>query len=162
MNKQSIRGFGIAIFLVGALIYSMNMLAIPLPGMSVTDAAMQKEIDTLTKQLATANETLAQQEQTASSAPAADVTEPTAAPTEETAPETAENVEHTSFTLTIYRGITSYDISRKLEDEGIIDNALQFELFLVNDGYNKRLQVGEYTITSTMTDEEIATLITTP
>lgn len=158
MNKQSIRAFGIAVFLVGALIYSMNTLGIALPGMGVPDAAAQKEIASLEEQLEKANEQLTKQEE-----PAKTTTKQQAATAkEEQADESDGTSEDIDVTLTIYRGITSYDISRKLEDAGIIDNALEFELFLANGGYSKRLQIGEFTITSDMDDEEIAALITTP
>lgn len=144
MNRQSFRAFGIAVFLIGAFIYSMNMLSIPLPGINGTDTAAQKEIQALQDKLAAA----AKQQEKAGEAP--DSTPSAQAETSAT------------VTLTIYRGITSYDISRKLQDAGIIDNALQFELFLVNGGYSKRLQIGDFTIANDMSDEDIATLITTP
>lgn len=145
MSKQSVRGFGIAIFLVGALIYSMNSLNIPLPGINA-DASAKKEIEELQQQLATAKQELeeAKVAQEANSA------------------EDEENDDVIETTISVFRGNTAYDISRKLQDEGIIDNALQFELFLANGEYSRRIQIGEFTVSSDMTEEELAKALTTP
>ena len=145
MSKQSVRGFGIAIFLVGALIYSMNSLNIPLPGINA-DASAKKEIEELQQQLATAKQELeeAKVAQEANSA------------------EDEENDDVIETTISVFRGNTAYDISRKLQDEGIIDNALQFELFLANGEYSRRIQIGEFTVSSDMTEEELAEALTTP
>ena len=145
MSKQSVRGFGIAIFLVGALIYSMNSLNIPLPGVDA-DAAAKKEIEELQQQLTTAQ----QQLEEAKSAK------------KEASDEEEKGEEVIETTISVFRGNTAYDISRKLQDEGIIDNALQFELFLANGEYSRRIQIGEFTVSSDMTEEELAEALTTP
>lgn len=144
MNKQSIRSFGIATFLIGAIIYSMNMLSIPLPGVASADDEATKKITALEQELADTKEQLAQKA-TTQQKPQADAAPQPPAET----------------TITIYRGVTGYDISRKLEDAGIIENALEFELFLVNNGYSKRLQIGDFTVDASMSEEEIAELLTT-
>lgn len=145
MSKQSVRGFGIAIFFVGALIYSMNSLNIPLPGVD-PDAAAKKEIEELQQQLTTAQ----QQLEEAKSAK------------KEASDEEEKGEEVIETTISVFRGNTAYDISRKLQDEGIIDNALQFELFLANGEYSRRIQIGEFTVSSDMTEEELAKALTTP
>ncbi|MEE1132575.1 MAG: hypothetical protein UHX00_13220 [Caryophanon sp.] len=145
MSKQSVRGFGIAVFLVGALIYSMNSLNIPLPGVDA-DAAAKKEMEELQKELATTQKQLDEAKSAKDDAVDED--------------EKGEDV--IEKTIAIFRGNTAYDISRKLQDEGIIDNALQFELFLANGEYSRRIQIGEFTVSSDMTEEELAKALTTP
>lgn len=145
MNKQSIRSFGIALFLVGAGIYGTNLLNIPVPGLTIaTDDTqqLQQQVKQLEEQLAQASATT-QTEQTTTAA-------------EQATNDVAESK------LIIYRGITGYEISKKLQDAGIIDNAIDFELFLVNGGYSTRLQIGEFRLNSDMSYKEIAEILTTP
>lgn len=63
-------------------------------------------------------------------------------------------------TIQLYKNITPYIISEKLEDAGIIQNALELELFLAKDEYARSLQIGEYKLHSDMTLKEIADTIT--
>lgn len=145
MNKQSIRSFGIALFLVGAGIYGTNLLNIPVPGLTIaTDDTqqLQQQVKQLEEQLAQASATKQTEQAT-------------------TAAEQATN-DVAESKLIIYRGITGYEISKKLQDAGIIDNAIDFELFLVNGGYSTRLQIGEFRLNSDMSYKEIAEILTTP
>ncbi|OCS88587.1 hypothetical protein [Caryophanon tenue] len=155
MNKHSVRSFGIATFLIGGLFYGAQTLNIALPGVTTIEQSTvaEKQVDALTAQLAEAQQTIddLQSKQTADTS----TEQPTVA---------AEDNEKTLYEskLIIYRGITSYDISKKLMDANIITNAIEFEMFLVNGGYHKRLQVGEYRLNSDMSYERIAEIITTP
>lgn len=144
MNKQSIRSFGIALFLVGAGIYGTNLLNIPVPGLTIaTDDTqqLQQQVKQLEEQLAQDSATKQTEQATAAEQATNDVAE---------------------SKLIIYRGITGYEISKKLQDAAIIDNAIDFELFLVNGGYSTRLQIGEFRLNSDMSYKEIAEILTTP
>lgn len=48
----------------------------------------------------------------------------------------------TSYLLNIVRGDDSGTVSRKLQNAGIIDNASEFDAFLMQHGYDKRISVG--------------------
>ncbi|MBC5637217.1 endolytic transglycosylase MltG [Ornithinibacillus sp. BX22] len=65
-----------------------------------------------------------------------------------------------SYTLTIESGMPSSTISNQLEENGIIDNARDFSNYLEDKGYAKRVQLGEFTLTSDMSHYEIAEALT--
>lgn len=63
--------------------------------------------------------------------------------------------------LKIEAGTTSKDVAEELDAAGIIENAEAFNQYLTSNQFSKNIQVGEYDIDDTMTNEEIAALITT-
>ncbi|MCR6106364.1 endolytic transglycosylase MltG [Salipaludibacillus agaradhaerens] len=62
--------------------------------------------------------------------------------------------------LSIEQGMTSKDISHKLETLNIVQSAQEFEAALSDKGVAQQLQIGDYTLDSTMTLDEIIDLIT--
>ncbi|MGM8214116.1 hypothetical protein ACLIA0_00925 [Bacillaceae bacterium W0354] len=62
--------------------------------------------------------------------------------------------------LTISRGMTSIDISNVLFENNIIDDADRFNQFLEQNGYSRKIQLGEYEVSDKMSDEQIANIIT--
>ncbi|WP_078577059.1 endolytic transglycosylase MltG [Salipaludibacillus agaradhaerens] len=62
--------------------------------------------------------------------------------------------------LSIEQGMTSKDISHKLETLNIVQSAQEFEAALSDRGVAQQLQIGDYTLDSTMTLDEIIDLIT--
>ncbi|KOY81473.1 hypothetical protein I6G82_05055 [Lysinibacillus macroides] len=154
MNQSAIRAFGIAIFLIGALLALADRfdLNIGLPTVASSTKQDAKELQTKLHQ---ANEEIASlKEQLKKEQPA-----------ETPATETAEQAdkptrEATTMTLQIYSGITPYIVAQKLEDGGIITNSVEMELLLANAKYARSLQIGSYEINSSMSLEEIANLIT--
>ncbi|UTR14423.1 hypothetical protein MM221_17970 [Salipaludibacillus sp. LMS25] len=62
--------------------------------------------------------------------------------------------------LSIERGMTSKDISHKLETLNIVKSAEEFEAALSDRGVSQQLQIGDYTLDSTMTLDDIIDLIT--
>ncbi|MCR6110438.1 endolytic transglycosylase MltG [Bacillus sp. A301a_S52] len=62
--------------------------------------------------------------------------------------------------LSIEQGMTSKDISHKLETLNIVKSAQEFEAALSDRGVAQQLQIGDYTLDSTMTLDEIIDLIT--
>lgn len=80
------------------------------------------------------------------------------APVEEKHEETEED-KH--LRLKIETGTSSKDVADELEKAGIVENAEVFNDFLTNNQFAKNIQIGEYEIDETMTQEQIAELITT-
>ncbi|RSK27850.1 hypothetical protein EJF36_13725 [Bacillus sp. HMF5848] len=65
-----------------------------------------------------------------------------------------------TYVLTINQGMTSTAVANTLQKNGIIKNAKDFDTFLVNNGYNRLIQVNTYTVTSNMTYDQLAGIIT--
>ena len=89
--------------------------------------------------------------------------EPSASPepqrTEEpqTAPPATSGEE--TVTILIVRGDSSYTVSRRLEEAGLVESAGEFDSYLVNNGYSKTVRTGTYQIPLNATWEEIAKMI---
>lgn len=67
----------------------------------------------------------------------------------------------TKATITVSGGMSSETISSLLENAGLVDSASEFNRFLVQNGYDKKLETGSFDITGGMTYEEIARILTT-
>lgn len=162
MKRSSVRAFGIALFLIGALYIAIDQFHINLESIgikanatnSTSEKKLEKElkdakekIELLEKQLKESNT----KTQSNNSGNNSDLSQTSTSDKSE---------EAVTYTLEIYRNISTYNISEKLEDAGIIDNAREFELLLAKDEYARRLQIGTYNVNSNMTMEEIATMIT--
>jgi hypothetical protein len=65
-----------------------------------------------------------------------------------------------TYTLTIESGMPSSAISNKLEENGIIDDAGKFISYLEDEGYAIRIQLGEFTLKSDMSYNQIAEALT--
>ncbi len=103
--------------------------------------------------------------------PPAENTEETA--TEETAAENSGSDEEESndtdeetdpadeetITFTVRSGASSDSISRKLKQAGMIEDANEFDNYLISNGYSGRIRVGTYELKKGMTFEEIARII---
>ena len=64
-----------------------------------------------------------------------------------------------TVTITIVRGDSSYTVSRRLEEAGLIDDAGGFDSYLVNSGYSRTIRTGIYQIPVGASWEEIAEII---
>lgn len=62
--------------------------------------------------------------------------------------------------ITVGSGDGSYTVSKKLEDAGVVSSASTFDTFLCENGYDKKIRAGNYTIPSGASDEQIAKMIT--
>ncbi|MFJ5789302.1 hypothetical protein ACIP9G_04380 [Lysinibacillus sp. NPDC093197] len=164
MNKSSIRAFGVALFLVGALLSVADRfdLNIGLPTVASTNdkdvEELQKQLEQATKEIAslkaqTTKETVTENTKEENATDATAVSEHA----ESSTPDSDDEV---TMTLQIYSGITPYIVAQKLEDGGIITNSVEMELLLANAKYARSLQIGSYEVNSSMTLEEIAKLIT--
>ncbi|WP_164668605.1 endolytic transglycosylase MltG [Virgibacillus doumboii] len=73
---------------------------------------------------------------------------------------TSEKEDIITYTLTVESGMSSIKISNILMDNGIVDDAENFNRYLEDQGYSTKVQLGEYEVTSKMSHYDIATLIT--
>ncbi len=64
-----------------------------------------------------------------------------------------------TITIQIVSGDTSYSISGKLEEAGLVDSAYEYDLYLCEKGYDKRLNVGTFEVPAGATPEEIAKIL---
>ena len=88
----------------------------------------------------------------------------TEATTEKTTTEAATTEQtdtKTKATITVSGGMSSETISSLLENAGLVDSASKFNSFLVQNGYDKKLETGSFDIPGGMTYEEIAKILTT-
>lgn len=91
---------------------------------------------------------------------------PTAVPTKEPA-KIAEAVEEPTqnsapVSIQINRGDGSLTVSRKLEEAGLVASAADFDLYLCQNGYDKRLNVGTFEIPAGADTEQIARILAGP
>lgn len=93
-----------------------------------------------------------------SGSPSPEVTE---TPSPSPAPvETDEPVaERETVTVVIVRGDSSYTVSRRLQEAGLIDDASAYDTYLVDNGYSKTIRTGTYRIPVGASWEEIAEII---
>ena len=63
-------------------------------------------------------------------------------------------------TITINRGDGSHTVARKLADVGIVTSADTFDEFLCQNGYDKKLRTGTFSIPVDASDEQIARIVT--
>ncbi|GAA0457792.1 hypothetical protein [Alkalibacillus silvisoli] len=67
---------------------------------------------------------------------------------------------HDIFTLEIESGMSTRNIADLLKEENIIEDATEFVEFLTENDYSRQIQVGQYVVTSAMSDQQIAITIT--
>jgi len=166
MKKSSLRAFGISCFLIGLVITFSETLNIPLLTSSETNAKEQytTKISQLEKQLKEANEQISKLEK--NEQPSEElVTEETPSneetkATEEKVPEPSSTNQEVTDTLYIYSGLTPAQVAQKLKDMEIIKNSVEMELFLAQPEYATTIQKGQFELSSSMTTEEIANIIT--
>ena len=156
MNKSAIRAFGIAIFLVGALLALSSRFDVNI-GLPTKEAGNQQQVEQLQDKLNKANQEIASLKEQLKPVHTTEETSTTNSD-EQAVEETNGNV--TTMTLQLYSGITPYIVAQKLEDGGIITNSVEMELLLANAKYARSLQIGSYEVNSSMSLEEIAKLIT--
>ena len=86
---------------------------------------------------------------------------------EEKNDEPAENEENNqqsndknTVSITVVSGDSSWTVSKRMEEAGLIDSAKDFDTHLCRYGYDKKISVGTYKIPVTATHEEMAKILT--
>ncbi|MFD1705409.1 hypothetical protein ACFSCZ_01420 [Siminovitchia sediminis] len=62
--------------------------------------------------------------------------------------------------LHIQDGMTSKDVSKQMEEAGVIDDADSLNEFLASQNWQQAIQIGKYEVNSEMSIKEIAEIIT--
>lgn len=62
--------------------------------------------------------------------------------------------------LIISNGESSYTVSKKLAEIGAVESASDFDTYLCEHGYDKKIRAGTYTIPVGATDEQMAKIVT--
>lgn len=80
---------------------------------------------------------------------------------EEAKPDEAESeAQAETVTITVRSGASSVSVAKQIEDAGLVSSAGEFDRYLCQNGYDKKICVGTYTIPMDATEEEIARAIT--
>ena len=89
------------------------------------------------------------------------VTSPVPSSSPEAAPETKTPTPDTaeSVTVEIFRGDSSYTVSKRLEEAGLVADAREFDAYLVDNGRSRSIRAGTYRIPVGASWEEIADII---
>lgn len=83
----------------------------------------------------------------------------TEASTQNTTEQSAIDTEYTTATITVRSGMGSYEVAVLLKDAGIIDNASDFDSYLIRNGYATQIRIKSQEFNSNMSYEEIAKLL---
>ena len=65
-----------------------------------------------------------------------------------------------SVSIRIVQGDGSYSACKRLEEAGLIESASEFDLFLYQNGYDKKIRAGTFEIPANADGEKIARIIT--
>ncbi|OMP67673.1 endolytic transglycosylase MltG [Domibacillus epiphyticus] len=85
----------------------------------------------------------------------------TEAPVKGESPEQEQqNVEKNKIKVTIETGMSSKDVVNELAEAGVIDDAESFNTYLTENDFASDLQIGTFTFSPNMSDEEIAKTLT--
>lgn len=63
-------------------------------------------------------------------------------------------------TITVTSGDGSYTVAKKLADAGVVISAENFDKYLCQNGYDKKLRTGTFSIPADASDEQIARIVT--
>lgn len=63
-------------------------------------------------------------------------------------------------TITVSSGDGSHTVAQKLADAGVVTSADDFDEFLCQNGYDKKLRTGTFSIPADASDEQIARIVT--
>ncbi|MGE7111286.1 hypothetical protein [Lysinibacillus sp. NPDC047702] len=159
MNKSAIRSFGIALFLVGALLALATRFDFNI-GLPTKTSSNEKQVEELQKKLAQANQEITSLKEQIKQVPKENTEKPNPTESKDINKSVDGSNNAATMTLQIYSGMAPYTVAKKLEDGGIIDNSVEMELLLANAKYSRSLQIGSYEVNSSMSLEEIAKLIT--
>ena len=175
--KKRLQGFGIGLFLAGAVLTLLTQFTDFQASQDNEEIKkLQNQLQAANQEIATLNEAVAQ----ASLHTEADTSDTEAQPTEEQAEDSkndeqkeavekpakkessnAEQDENiVSGTILIYEGVSLYDIGKQAEDQGIVENGRELELFLYKPEYARSLQKGQFELNSSMSFEEMALILT--
>ena len=171
-RKYFVRGLGVGI-LFGALIMFAAYMTSGKNRMSDEDVikraqelGMVKQSEYVLESDVTSQETTTEEitteattEKATTEAPTTTKTTTEKATTEASTTEKADT--STQTTVTISSGMSSEAIASALANAGLVDDASKFNSFLVANGYDMKLETGNFSLETGMSYEEIAKILTT-
>ncbi len=75
-------------------------------------------------------------------------------------PSETETSDKDTIAITVVSGDSSWTVSKRMEEAGLIESAKDFDTHLCRYGYDKRISVGTYQIPTNATHEEMAKILT--
>lgn len=81
-------------------------------------------------------------------------------PTEESPEDTSQQQTASAVSITIVSGDGSYTVAKKLEEAGVVFSASDYDDYLCQNGYDKRLRTGTFRIPKGASNEQIAKIVT--
>ncbi|AWE08017.1 hypothetical protein DCE79_11740 [Lysinibacillus sp. 2017] len=155
--KSSMRAFGIGLFLAGASLALYDQFA---PNSEKKDIKeYEQQIEEYETKIAKLEKQLEQPTNEQQKSPTASVSKDKEIMSN-TSTEKNDTEDVLSATIYIYENVTLYSIGQQVEDEGIIANGRELELFLSKPEYARSIQKGAFDLRSDMTIEQIAKVIT--
>lgn len=167
--RSSLRAFGIGLFIAGASFTLYNQFE---PSQETKETKQyeqqvkeyEKKIAELEKQLSQLPEDKEVPSSNTNSQPPAteedeENKDTSTVPTGEATSEN-NNEDIVTATIYIYENVSLYSIGQQVEDEGILSNGRELELFLSKPEYARSIQKGAFDLRSDMTIEQIAKTLT--
>lgn len=74
-------------------------------------------------------------------------------------PSDEDRTEGENITVQVRKGEGSYTVCKRLEEAGIISSASEFDTFLCQNGYDKKIRAGTFEIPTSAGQEEIARIL---
>lgn len=167
-RKYFVRGLGVGI-LFGALIMFAAYMTSGKNRMSDEDVikraqelGMVKQSEYVLESDVTSQETTTEEITTEATTEKATTEAPTTTEKATTEASTTEKADtSTQTTVTISSGMSSEAIASALANAGLVDDASKFNSFLVANGYDMKLETGNFSLETGMSYEEIAKILTT-
>ena len=132
---------------------------------SVEDMFSSEQTGKETKEITTEKKTTEEkttEEKTTEAKTTESTTEESQITDRETTEQTTEDNIGKTVTITIKGGATSYPVCQELQELGLIEDATDFDNYLIKNGYANRISVGTHTLKIGMSYEEIAIAISDP
>lgn len=85
---------------------------------------------------------------------------PTSKPADTAIPTQGSGGDEETVTITVSRGDSSVKVSRMVQEAGLVENAQDFDRYLCENGYDKKISVGYHEIPVGASYEEIAEILT--
>ncbi|PIC81091.1 hypothetical protein CSV75_04740 [Sporosarcina sp. P18a] len=143
MIKEILRAVGIGCLIAGGILYFVQQ--------QTSEGSLQKQLADSKEEIAILKKELAIA-QTLSRKDA--IRQPESE--QDTIPEKSEAEEIVTKSFTVKAGITPAELSRELEKEKLIKNAEEFELYIIENDYTRKIKTGTYELRSDMRFPEIA------
>ncbi|OLN23363.1 hypothetical protein BTO30_05210 [Domibacillus antri] len=149
MMKQSIRAFGLGLLASAAALSFFDNIS---KEETMTNEEMIRLLEEQNYTVLTDDEMNEQ--------PAIPESKEPATPAEEENIEPVESVTgKKEMTITIASGMSSADIVKALENAGVIEDAQSFNAYLKENKYASKLQIGTFTFSPNMSNEEIVSIL---